>query len=127
MNEGSLRDAFESVAGVFAMASPTPEGGVEGEVEHGLAIAAAAEAVGVPHLVYSSVGGAERSTGIPHFESKHRIEERLMQLDVATTFVRPVFFMDNFVRFMPPVDEDGTLVLRLPMARGRSAAGHRGY
>ncbi len=34
---------------------------------------------------------------------------------MPTTFVRPVFFMENFPRFMPPTEEAGTLVLRLPM------------
>lgn len=33
---------------------------------------------------------------------------------VPTTVVRPVFFMENF-RWMAPVLEDGTLVLRLPI------------
>jgi uncharacterized protein YbjT (DUF2867 family) len=114
-DQASLRAAFTDVAAVFAMASPTAERGADGEAEHGMAIADAALASGVPHVVYSSVGGAERHTGIPHFESKHRIEDHLLQLSVPTTFVRPVFFMDNFVRFMPPTLEDGTLVLGLPM------------
>jgi len=110
-----LRAVFDGVDGVFAMASPTAERGADGEVEHGMAIAAAAAAAGVSHVVYSSVGGVERNTGIPHFESKHEIEQRLRELGVPTTFVRPVFFMDNFARFMPPTEEEGTLVLRLPM------------
>jgi uncharacterized protein YbjT (DUF2867 family) len=97
------------------MASPTPEGGVAAEVQHGQAIARAAAAVGTPHVVYSSVGGVERDSGIPHFESKLKIERALLDLGVPTTFVRPVFFMDNFVRFMAPGEEDGTIVARLPM------------
>jgi uncharacterized protein YbjT (DUF2867 family) len=114
-DQGSLRAAFTDVAAVFAMASPTAERGAKGEAEHGMAIADAALAAGVPRVVYSSVGGAERHTGIPHFESKRRIEEHLLEVGVPTTFVRPVFFMDNFVRVMPPTEEDGTLVVRLPM------------
>jgi len=114
-DEASLRTAFTDASAVFAMASPTPDGGVGAEAEHGKAIARAAGAVGTPHVVYSSVGGVERESGIPHFESKLEIERALLDLGVPTTFVRPVFFMDNFVRFMAPTEEHGTLVVRLPM------------
>ncbi len=114
-DESSLRAAFDGASAVFAMASPTPDGGVEAEAEHGKAMARAAAAVAAPHVVYSSVGGVERDSGIPHFESKLEIEQTLLELSVPCTFIRPVFFMDNFVRFMAPTEEDGTLVLRLPM------------
>jgi uncharacterized protein YbjT (DUF2867 family) len=114
-DEPSLHAAFEGASAVFAMASPTPDGGVAAEAEHGKAIARAAAAIAVPHVVYSSVGGVERDSGIPHFESKFAIEQTLLELGVPCTFIRPVFFMDNFVRFMAPAEEDGTLVVRLPM------------
>ncbi len=58
----------------------------------------AAGAAGVRHLVYSSVGSADRRTGIPHFESKARIEEHVRGLSVPYTILRPVFFMDNWER-----------------------------
>jgi uncharacterized protein YbjT (DUF2867 family) len=73
---------------------------------------------GVPHVVYSSVGGAERHTGIPHFDSKRDVEEYLAAKDLPTTFVRPVFFMDNFALFATPAMADGTLVVRLPLPPG---------
>ena len=114
-NEASLRDAFATASAVFAMASPTPDGGVAAEAEHGKAMARAAADVGAPHVVYSSVGGVERHTGIPHFESKREIEEAFLELGVPTTFIRPTFFMENFARYLAPTTEDGTLVLRLPM------------
>ena len=114
-DDASLCAAFAAASAVFAMASPTPDGGVEAEARNGKAIAAAAAAVGVPHVVYSSVGGVERGTGIPHFESKREIEVTLLELGVPSTFIRPTFFMDNFARFMTPADEGGTIVVRLPM------------
>lgn len=114
-DESSLRAAFDGASGVFAMASPTPDGGVEAEAKHGKAMARAAAAVDAPHVVYSSVGGVERESRIPHFESKLEIEQMLLELGVPCTFIRPVFFMDNFVRFMAPTEEDGTVVVRLPM------------
>ena len=42
-------------------------------------------AASVEHLVYSSVGGAERHTGIPHFDSKRRVEEHIESLDIPAT------------------------------------------
>ena len=115
----SLRAAFTGVDGVFAMTTPLLRPGyelrIDLEVTHGHAIADAAAAASVPHVVYSSVGGAERHTGIPHFDSKRDIEEYLVAQGLSTTFVRPVFFMDNFARFAPPTMEDGKLVVRLPL------------
>jgi uncharacterized protein YbjT (DUF2867 family) len=68
----SLRTAFAGVGALSAMT--TLERGPEAEVEQGVAMADAAFAAEVHHVVYSSVGGAERHTGIPHFESKRRID-----------------------------------------------------
>lgn len=61
------------------------------EVRQGKAVADAAKATGVKHLVYSSVGGAERHTGIDHFESKAEIERHILALDPPATVLRPVF------------------------------------
>lgn len=114
----ALRRALTGVAAVFAMTTMTGASGTEGEVQHGRAIADAAREAGVPHLVYSSVGGAERGTGIPHFESKWRVEQYLHQVGVPTTVVRPTFFMDNFVGGFVPQVSDGQVVLRAPLAPG---------
>ena len=73
--------------------------------------------VGVDHFVFSSVGGAERGTGIPHFDSKWQIERRVRELDLPATIIRPVFFMQNFERQREDIME-GTLAL--PLAEGVS-------
>lgn len=114
----SLRAAFTDVAAVFAMTTPGPDGRTDREAAQGHAIADAAAAAGVPHVVYSSVGGAERHTGIPHFDSKRDVEQYLIAQGLATTFVRPVFFMDNFAQFMTPTVDDGTLTVRMPLPAG---------
>ena len=72
-DEASVRAALEGVDGVFSVQSPQ-EGGPEAEERQGKLLASAAVAAGVRHFVYSSAGGAERNSGIPHFESKWRIE-----------------------------------------------------
>lgn len=114
----TLVEAFDGAAAVFAMTTFAGPRGVEGEVEHGRAIGDAARDAGVELVVYSSVGGAERRTAIPHFESKRRVEEHLESLGLRTTFLRPTFFMENFAGPARPATEGGVLVLRLPMPGG---------
>jgi uncharacterized protein YbjT (DUF2867 family) len=46
--------------------------------------------------VYSSVAGAERASGVGHFESKWHIEKYIRELGLPTTILHPTFFMDNF-------------------------------
>jgi uncharacterized protein YbjT (DUF2867 family) len=113
----TLVKAFQGADAVFAMATFTGPRGTDGEVEHGKAIGDAARTAGVSRIVYSSVGGAERHTGIPHFESKRRVEEYLAGLGLPVTFVRPAFFMDNLNSSAPTAD-NGELVLRLPLPAG---------
>ena len=114
----SLRAAFTDVAAVFAMTTPGAAQDADAEAAHGRVMADAAAAARVPRVVYSSVGGAERHTSIPHFDSKREVETYLLSLRLSATFLRPVFFMDNFAQFMTPTVEDDTLVVRMPLPGG---------
>lgn len=115
----SLPRALKDVDAFFYMTTLTEDqqGSMSGETAQGIALADAAVEAGVPHVVFSSVGGAERKSGVPHFESKRRVEEYLDGLDIPVTVIRPVLFMDNFV-FMGPSLENGEIVVRLPMPDG---------
>jgi uncharacterized protein YbjT (DUF2867 family) len=110
----SLTAAFRGARAVFLMTTYAGADGPEGEVRRGTTGAEAAADAQVPLVVYSSVGGAERHSDIPHFESKRRIEERLEKL-VPTRLVRPTFFMDNLQSQLPSAGDDGDIVVRLPM------------
>lgn len=90
----SLTTAMRGATAVFAFTTPF-EAGVEAEVEQGRAILAAATGARVPHLVLSSVAGADRHTGVPHFDSKARIEAELTSGDVPYTILGPTYFYDN--------------------------------
>ncbi|MFD9667538.1 NmrA/HSCARG family protein [Rhodococcus sp. NPDC059968] len=108
----SIRSAFDGAGAGFAMTTVTGPRGTESEVSHGKAIGDAAQGAQLPFLVYSSVGGADRNTGIPHFESKRRVEEVLMG-SVPVNFVRPTFFMENLFGM---IARDGDqLLVRMPM------------
>lgn len=118
MVEGDLDDrdsldrAVEGCYGVFSV-QQFWEHGIEGEIRQGRNLADAATAAGVQHYVQSSVGGAERDTGIPHFDSKWEIEQHLEGLDLPVTVLRPVFFMNNFEGMRDSIRE-GTLSMPLP-------------
>ncbi|MFQ5795163.1 MAG: NmrA/HSCARG family protein [Candidatus Bipolaricaulia bacterium] len=94
-DRASLDQALEGVYGVFSM-QDFWEHGYDGEVRQGKTLADAAKVAGVEHLVYSSVGSAERNTGIPHFDSKWEVEQYIRAQDLPVTILRPVFFMENF-------------------------------
>jgi uncharacterized protein YbjT (DUF2867 family) len=91
----SLERAVAGAWGVFAVQN-TWDAGVEREEEQGKRLAKIARDKGVQHFVYTSVGSANRRTGIPHFENKFRVEETVKQLKFPShVILRPVFFMEN--------------------------------
>lgn len=108
----SLARAVEGAWGVFGVQN-TWEAGVDGEEEQGKRLAEISREGGVQHFVYTSVGSAHRSTGIPHFDNKWRIEEAVRGLGFPShTILRPVFFMENWLSpwFKPAIDE-GTVAI----------------
>lgn len=116
-NPESLRAACAGTYGVFSVQNFW-ETGAEHEISQGIALAEAAREAGVRHFVYSSVGGAERATGLIHFESKWKIEQHIRKLNLPATILRPVFFMENFNA--PDLSESiASGVLRMPMLKTR--------
>ncbi|GEN12108.1 Uncharacterized conserved protein YbjT, contains NAD(P)-binding and DUF2867 domains [Myxococcus fulvus] len=99
-DRASLDAAMRGAHGVFSVQPSVgpagPSSAWEEEVRHGSNVADAAKAAGVEHLIYTSVGGAERNTGIGHFESKSRIEQHIRTLGVPATILRPNAFMELF-------------------------------
>src|SRR5262249_40876699 len=66
------------------------------EVLQGKNLASLAKKVSIEHFVYSSVGGAERNTGITHWETKWEIEKEIRNLGLPATIFRPVGFMEMY-------------------------------
>ncbi len=94
-DRASIDQALKGVYGVFSVQT-FREQGTAGEIRQGKTLADAAKAAGIKHFVYSSVGSADRNTGIPHFESKWEIEQYIRTLGLPATVFRPVFYMYNF-------------------------------
>ncbi|MCP3169035.1 NmrA/HSCARG family protein [Myxococcus qinghaiensis] len=114
----ALARAAESVDAFYAMATPF-ETGVEAEIRHGMNQVDAARLAEVKHFVYTSVAGADRLTGIPHFDSKHRVELHVRRSGLPFTILGPTFFMENLTS---PMFEEGlragVLAFGLPASRG---------
>jgi uncharacterized protein YbjT (DUF2867 family) len=89
----SLTRAMDGVSGVFSVQDPWAHG-VAREVEQGTRLADVARQAGVRHFVYGSVACADQPTGVPHFESKGRVERHIQAIGLPATIIRPVFFME---------------------------------
>ncbi|MGP4089933.1 NmrA family NAD(P)-binding protein [Streptomyces sp. KR55] len=111
----SLAAAFAGMDAAFAVTTPFEEG-PQAEVQQGRAIVQAAVESQLPHLVLASVASADQSTGIPHFESKHQIEELLVREGPPATVVAPTYFFDNLLGDLQTV-ASGLLELPLPPER----------
>src|SRR3989442_1588466 len=67
----AITKALDGATSLFAMT--TPSGGRDAETRQGVAGGDAAKPAGV-HLAFSSVGSANRQTGIPRFDTKYECE-----------------------------------------------------
>src|SRR5215212_2983997 len=105
----SLGRAAKDVESIFLMGTPF-EDGTKGEIRRGKLMADISKENKVEHLVYSSVANADKNTGIPHFESKYKIEQHIKNLGIPYTIIGPTFFMENL---LGPGLEQGQLALPL--------------
>ncbi len=109
----SVAKAAYGVDAMFLMGTSFVAG-PEAETRQGKAAVDAAKAAGVPWLVYSSVGSANRHTAIPHFESKFAVEEHLQHSGVPWAVSAPTSFMENFLApFQLPSLKQGKLAAGL--------------
>src|SRR5690349_6049700 len=83
----SLTRVLDGVYGVYSVQSRSD--GIETEVQRGINLADAANRARISHFVYSSVGSADRNTGIPHFDSKFKIEQHIQATGLPYTIIRP--------------------------------------
>lgn len=110
----TVEQAARGVQGAFIMSTPF-EKGPDAETAQGIAAIDAAVKAKVAHVVYTSVSDANRDTGIPHFDSKRRVEEHLEGFGVPYTIVAPVFFRENLLSpWMRPGIQQGHLDMGLP-------------
>ncbi len=91
----SLEHAAHGVYGIYSVQNFWTVG-AKREVQQGKSLADVAKKAGVAHFVYSSVGGAERNSGIGHWATKWEIEQYIRKLGIPATMIRPAAFMENY-------------------------------
>ena len=98
-SESTLRQGFEGVSRLFnVQPAYDNRGRYQGELElsQGAAVASAAGAAGVSHVVQLSAGRGEL-TGIPHFDAKLTIRQGLEDQGITVTALHPGPFMELMV------------------------------
>ncbi len=110
----SLKKALDGVYGVFSVQNFW-EHGYDGELKQGKNLIDASKNAGVKHFLMTSVGGAERKTGLPHFDVKAVLEDYLKATGLSYTILRPVFFMENFNGWFKPAESNGKLAISMAM------------
>jgi uncharacterized protein YbjT (DUF2867 family) len=117
-DRSSLDNALAGASALFAVTTPF-ETDVDAEVKDGLALLDAAAATGtIDHIVFTSAANADRHTGIPHFDSKRRIERYLATLGLRWTVIAPAAFMNQYA-------EEWTLQGLREGIFGRPMPGHK--
>ncbi|MFC7625136.1 NmrA/HSCARG family protein [Microlunatus sp. GCM10028923] len=113
-DRASLDAAMAGTAGAFSIQPATRPGEpIEAEVRMGTDVAEAAAAAGVDQLVYTSVAGVDLNAAGTGWQSKLEIEQRIAELGVPATVLRPVMFMENHLHPGYGIRSDRS-VLRLP-------------
>lgn len=91
----------------------------EKEAEIGMKLIDLAREMNITWIVYSGVANADLGTGIPHFESKKRIQDYLLTHQSSFDFwtvIRPVYFFQNLLNecSLKLIKEQHILELPLP-------------
>ena len=87
------------------------------EIVRGKAIADAAVAAGLEHIIFSSLPASikisnGRYRGIAHLDAKAEVEEYIRSLPIKSKIYTPGWFMQNFTRHMgPQLMGDGTYTI----------------
>ncbi|MGC4746807.1 NmrA/HSCARG family protein [Micromonospora sp. DT201] len=94
-DRASLDAALAGSDSLFAVTTPFGTD-LATEVRQGKALVDAAAAANLGHIVLTTAAHADRGTGVPHYESKHLVEQHLGTSGVPWTVIAPAAFMDNY-------------------------------
>lgn len=127
----SLKKAFNGAHGAYCVTPFWEHFSPERELAQATAMAEAAKAVGVKHVIWSTLEDTRRwvpltdnrmptlhgKYKVPHFDMKGEADNVFRKLGVPTTFLLTSFYWDNFVFFGmgPKKRPDGKLAITLPM------------
>ena len=131
----SLKRAFAEAYGAFCVTFFWAHMSPEKEYAEAEAMATAAKAAGVQHVVWSTLEDTRRwvplsdprmptlmgKYKVPHFDVKGEADQLFKQLGVPTTCMLTSFYWDNLIHFGmgPKKAPDGTLAFTLPMGEAK--------
>ncbi|HMU30757.1 MAG TPA: NmrA/HSCARG family protein [Nitrospira sp.] len=131
----SLKRAFSGAAGAFCVTFFWAHLSPEKEYAEAEAMAKAAKAAGVRHVIWSTLEDTRRwvplsdnrmptlmgKYKVPHFDAKGEADQLFKQLGLPTTFLLTSFYWDNLIHFGmgPKPGPDGALAFTLPMGEAR--------
>lgn len=113
-DRASLRRAIEGADAVYLSGASLQDRWDIGQAVQGIMVAESAREVGTGHFVYQSAQAAE-SHGVLSVGSKRAIEERIAELHLEATILRPAWFMDNFLHYFPVTENEGTLIVAMAL------------
>ena len=127
----SLRRAFKGAHGAFCLTNYWEHFSVEKEVAQADAMAKAAKAEGVQHVIWSTLEDTRKLVPlsdprmptlqgkykVPHFDGKGEADALFAKSGAPTTYLLTSFYWDNLVAFGmgPKTGDDGKLGFVLPM------------
>jgi uncharacterized protein YbjT (DUF2867 family) len=130
-DQASLERAFADAHGAFCLTNFWEHFSAEKEIEQAHKQAAAAKAVGLQHVIWSTLEDTRDSIPVdddrmptlqgrfkvPHFDAKQEAHAAFIDAGVPTTFLHTAFYWENFIYFGvgPQRGPDGKLALTFPM------------
>lgn len=130
-DEESLKKAFQNAYGVYGVTFFWDHFSPEKEMAQATAIAKAAKATEVQHVIWSTLEDTRQwiplsdnrmptlmgKYKVPHFDVKGEANGVFTATDAPTTFLLTSFYWDNFINFGmgPKKGPDGTLAITMPM------------
>ncbi len=130
-DEESLKRAFAGAHGAYCVTFFWAHFSPEKEQAQAAAMARAAKAAGVRHVIWSTLEDSRRyiplddtrmptlqgKYKVPHFDAKGESDQFFASLGVPTTFLLTSFYWENLIYFGagPKKGPDGVLALTMPM------------
>ncbi len=130
-DEESLKKAFQNAYGVYGVTFFWDHFSPEKEMAQATAIAKAAKATEVQHVIWSTLEDTRQwiplsdnrmptlmgKYKVPHFDVKGEANGVFTATGAPTTFLLTSFYWDNFINFGmgPKKGPDGTLAITMPM------------
>ncbi|GAB3995804.1 NmrA/HSCARG family protein [Glycomyces albus] len=133
-DEASLVQALDGAYGAFFVTNFWEHVSPDREYAQAANLAQAAKTAGVEHAIWSTLEDTRKSIPldddrmptlmekykVPHFDVKAEANALFTEAGVPTTFLQTTFYWENFRSFFPPKrQDDGGLVLAMPMADRR--------